>query len=414
MRVFTIAFKKIKSGNIGAGSVFFFAAVLAFTFFAGRFLTGSLSKGTYNLKERLGADIAVVPRGEEGTYQGILLSGEPVACTLERSLEQTIRDIDGVDKLTPVIFLASLNASCCSVPIQIIGYEPETDFVTSPWISEEYSVGNDEGNVIVGCNIAVDEGNELMFFGRTYQVRSRLLKTGTGMDKSVYVTFDVMEQMIRDAREKGITFDLEGESRNAGETANEAAKEAITDRVVSAFLIRVKDGADPDSVAGYILRNTSAGVVQSKNVLLTATKGMDLFAKIIAAVTVGVMLLVIAVTMVLHVFRTKVRRKEWAVFLMMGASERYILSLILAETLLLSLGGAIVGIAAAAIFVFPFQELIATWIALPFYAPGAAKIAGEAFFGILLTLASGILPGVVAGVLAMKTDCYELMREGEC
>ena len=405
MRIFTIAFKKIKSGHIGAGSVFFFAAVLAFTVFAGRFLTSSLSKGTDNLKERLGADIAVVPRGQEGTYQGILLSGEPVACTLERSLEEEIRSIDGVDKLTPVIFLASLNASCCSVPIQIIGYEPETDFVTSPWISEEYAVGNEEGSVVVGCNIAVEEGNELMFFGRTYRVRSRLLKTGTGMDKSVYVTFDVMEQMIRDAREKGITFDSEGESPDANET--------ITHRVVSAFLIRVKDGTDPDAVSGYILRNTSAGVVQSKNVLLTATKGMDLFAKIIVAVTVGVMILVIAVTMVLHIFRTKVRRKEWAVLLMMGASQKYILSLILAETLLLSLGGAIVGIAAAALFVFPFQELIATWIALPFYAPGAARIVGEALFGIFLTSASGILPGAVAGVLAIKTDCYELMREGE-
>lgn len=405
LHIIEIAIKKIKHGNIGAGTTFFFAMMLSLTVFAGQILAYSLSGGAEKLRERLGADIAVVPRGQEGNYQGILLSGEPVACAMERSLEDQIRSIDGVAKVTPVVYLASLNASCCSVPIQIIGYEPETDFVTNVWISERYTSDRTEGSLVVGCNIAAEEQNQLTFFGRTYRIQARLQKTGTGMDKSVYVTFDVMEQMIRDARTKGVVF--------GSEMDHLENTEHVTDEIVSAFLIRVAEGVDPDKVAGYLIRHTSAGVVQSKNLFATVTNGMKVIFGVISALKYGMLIIVTAVTAVLHVFRVQVRKKEWAVFHMMGASKGWIMTLILCETFLLSLGGAMTGIGLASLLIFPFQELIAQRIQLPYLTPGLWRgmLAGLISMGI--TLLSGILPGVAAGVLAIRTDCYELMREGE-
>ena len=413
MRTIDIAYRKIRNGNTGAGTAFFFAAVLSLAVFAGQFLSQSLSKGAQNLKDRLGADIAVVPRGQEGRYQDILLNGEPISCTLDRGLEEEIRAIEGVDKVTPVIYLASLNASCCSVPIQIIGYEPETDFVIAPWISEQFTTRYKGGELVLGYNVAVDDGNTLKLFGRSYQVGARLHKTGTGMDRSVYVTFDEMEQIMHDAQDKGIRFEVDSLAGNP-ELANlSGTGNRLTDRYVSAFLIQLKEGADPDSVARHIRRDTSAGVVQRKDVLATVSDGMAFFSKLILWITVGMMILVIAVTIVLHVFRVNVRRKEWAVFLMLGADKGFLLRLILTETLLLSLGGAVAGTSLGALFAFSFRELIAEQIGLPFYATDWWSVSLEIFVSFALTVVSGCIPGMLAGFLAARTDCYELMREGE-
>ncbi len=405
MRIIDIVIKKIWNGKTGGTAAFFFALLLAFTLFSGRILSMSLNRGAENLRERLGADIAVVPEGQESNYQGIILSGEPVECSMKRDLESSILAIEGVEKVTPVIYLASLNASCCSVPIQIIGFDPKTDFVTSPWISDEYSADFGDGNLVIGANIATDEHNTLTFFGRTYDVKARLNKTGTGMDKSVYVTFDVMEQVIKDAKEKGVTFGNSGTESGFSEN--------ITDSYVSAFLVRIEDGYSTDAVAGSILRSVPAGVVQSKNLLSSVTNGIGYITNSIRIITLGMMVIVILVTAILHIYRITVRRKEWAVYRMMGAQGDWILRLILTETIFISVIGAIIGVGASALFVFPFSELIAEQIQLPYFKPDVSEVLGSVLFSIVLTALSAVIPGILAGDIASRTECYELMREGE-
>ena len=52
-------------------------AVLSFTMYGGAILSQSLKNWLYSLKNRLGADLAVVPLEHESQYEGIILSGEP-------------------------------------------------------------------------------------------------------------------------------------------------------------------------------------------------------------------------------------------------------------------------------------------------------------------------------------------------
>ena len=404
MRIIDIALKKIKNDRTGGVAALVFAIVLSFTIFVGNILSYSLSVGSDNLKDRLGADIAVVPKGQEENYQGILLSGEPVEYSIERSIEDDIRAIEGVKEVTPVVYLASLAATCCSAPVQIIGYDPKTDFVTTPWISEKYATSLSDGNLVIGSNIAVDDNNELSFFGRKYGVKAKLNKTGTGMDKSVYVTFDVMEQMIADARDKGIEF---------GDSSLVDGDGRITDSYVSAFLVRVEPTANPEYVSGLILRNTPAGVVQSRNVISSVTDGIGLISKVIAVIIIGAIILITIVTAVLHLFRTNIRKKEWATFRMMGASDNWILALIVTETILLSLIGAIIGVGLGALIIFSYSEYISFQIGLPYITPGLTDILKAVLISVVFTLISGVVPGIIAGIAAGETECYELMREGE-
>lgn len=402
MKTADIVLKKIRSGNTGGGAAFAFAIVLSFTIFAGTMLSGSLYQGADNLKKRLGADIAVVPKGQESAYEAVLLNGEPVECSFERKYESIIRGTEGVEKVTPVIYLASLNASCCSVPIQIIGYDPETDFVTSPWISDKYTSGNSDGDLIVGCNIAINEENTLTFFGRTYNVGARLNKTGTGMDKSVYVSFDVMEQLIKDAKEKGVQF---GDGEGYDET--------VTDRYVSAFMVDIADDHNLDAVAGSLLMEVPGAVVKSKKVFQSVTDGIGLITSVIRAIIYLAFAGITFVTVILHIYRVGNRKKEWAVYRMIGGSKGWILKLIFTETVTLSFLGAVVGVLLAALFYFPFCDYISQQIKFPFIIPQVSQIVNTALIAIGATILSGAVPGLIAGEIASGTECYELMREGE-
>ena len=104
---------------------------LSFVIFAGSMAVVSLQNGLGTLENRLGADIIVVPNTAKRKVdpKTMILDGTPGYFYMEREKMVLISHIEGVEKVSPQIFLASLSASCCSVPVQIIGFEPETDFI---------------------------------------------------------------------------------------------------------------------------------------------------------------------------------------------------------------------------------------------------------------------------------------------
>ena len=97
----------------------------------------------------------------------------------------------------------------------------------------------------------------------------------------------------------------------------------------------------------------------------------------------------------------------------MGASDNWILALIVTETILLSFIGAIIGIDLGALIIFSYSEYISFQIGLPYITSGFADILKAVLISAAFTLVSGVVPGIIAGIVAGETECYELMREGE-
>ena len=58
---------------------------------------------------RLGADLMVVPEGYETQVKDVLLLGEPNYFYMERSAEDIVRNIDGVEKVSAQFYLTSLS-----------------------------------------------------------------------------------------------------------------------------------------------------------------------------------------------------------------------------------------------------------------------------------------------------------------
>ena len=100
------------------------SALLAAVLFASFILSSSLKSGIKVFQKRLGADLMIVPEGYTAQMKSVLLTGEPNYFYMDKSAEEIIRKIDGVEKASSQFYLTSLSESCCDFPSQIIGFDP--------------------------------------------------------------------------------------------------------------------------------------------------------------------------------------------------------------------------------------------------------------------------------------------------
>ena len=113
-------------------------AFLALSLFGGTLVVTSLRQGLKSLESRLGADIIVVPSSAQSksSFKNMLLQGTTGAFYMsDENLTRTL-EVEGVEKAAAQVFLASLKADCCSIKIQVIGIDQDTDFIVQPWIEE--------------------------------------------------------------------------------------------------------------------------------------------------------------------------------------------------------------------------------------------------------------------------------------
>ena len=101
----------------------------------------SLRGGLRSLEARLGADIILVPSEAQSkvSFQNMFLQGTTGAFYMDGDVMNQALEVEGVEKVAPQTFLASLKADCCSVRIQVIGIDPEKDFTVQPCLRVEAS-----------------------------------------------------------------------------------------------------------------------------------------------------------------------------------------------------------------------------------------------------------------------------------
>jgi len=107
------------------------------------------------------------------------------------------------------------------------------------------------------------------------------------------------------------------------------------------------------------------------------------------------------------------RKRELGLLRAMGATRRRLFALIITESALLTGFGALAGIVAASLVIFPFRDLIARSLALPYLYPPAGEIAVLILLSWVVTLLLGPLASLYSAVSASRTEPYATIREGE-
>ena len=358
--------------------------------FASLVLSQSLKSGIAGLRSRMGADLLVVPEGYEKGAENILLSGEPNYFYMERKVLDSVRAVEGVENASGQFYLTSLSESCCDFPIQIIGFEPESDFVIQNWAKSRVKTGTNEDFLLSGSNVNLTKGS-VKFFGNEHKISARLSKSGTGMDNVIFCDFASLERIFEDASSRGFGFISDGDTKNK----------------LSTVLVKISPDSSADAVALRIKK-----VLPGVHVIV-GEKFIRNFSEKLSAIfvflySISILLFLITIISLALVFSITIneRRREFSILRVLGANRSLLCSVLFWEAGILGAGGSILGIGLSALIVIPFNALISEKLGLPFAMSGPGWILAFAGAVFVVTVLSCLISAANGAVRVSKIEPY--------
>jgi putative ABC transport system permease protein len=391
-----LAWKNANGNTFRSIIVFACAALIAGFAVAATIVIGGAQKSLELALDRLGADIIVVSAGSEAMMENAFLMGVPARTWMPRDYVEVVSGIPGVTAVSPQMFLSTLRgAVCCSVPeMFLIAYEPETDFTLRPWLDSHAIDSLELGEAVGGAFIFVPrDPGYIEVYGYHITLRGNLAQTGTGIDRSMFMTYET-------------AFDI---ARKSPELAVEELKIPVDS--VSAVMVKTSLGADMHRVANLIqaeLPDVSA--VESSNLFHThRLQIIGLLQSLVVLMGVA-WLLSIALVGVVFSMAINERRQEIGVLRALGLPRPYVLQSLLGEGLILALAGGVAGIAISIFAVYLFRNTIIQLMGVPFLIPSPLPLAGLAAAVLALTLVSVALGALLPSLRISMMDPAYAMR----
>lgn len=390
---------KIKRQRYNSIYIVVFSAIAAFAVIGGFLFLIELRNGLGGMEKRLGADLMVVPADCESTAEDILMEGSREYFYFDDSVKDEISKIDGIEKVTSQFYLASLAADCCTSPVAIVGFDPDTDFIVWPWVSERDRKKIKDGMVVVGNDIKLEADGSIRLFGQEYSVGARLAETDTSLDTSVYLTMDSLPKLIQNAEEQGMFFLDRQKNANA----------------ISSIFVKIGNGVSQQEIAKDISKvsGEKVDIVFTKDILYSfAENTKQIIYSICTLVCVILFVVECLFVIICHVSSEK-KTKEYALLHIMGISRKQLLVLQTKETLLLTFFGFVGGILGAMIIIAPFGRYFAKQLNCGYIQPTVAEtiliIGISGIISIFMAVSGSVLPVVKV----VKKDAYTALREEE-
>ena len=394
----SIAYKNLIKRPLRSGMLIILAAFLSFSVFAGTMITDSLKRGFNSLKQRLGADIMVVPY--EATMKtdlsNIVLQGNTGYFYMSDNVLDKVAKMDGVGQISAQFFLASTSSGCCSLPVQIIGYDPETDFTITPWIKKSYGGPIDYLDVVVGNDLNAFVGDELSFYGVKVRIAAKLDKTGTTYDTAVFTNKETIVALIKSSLDKKM---------------NEFA-DIDPDKVVSCILVNVADDYVTEEVLNDInIHVKKVKAIQTKNMISGISDSLSAVSDVTGGLMVAVWILALVIMVVAFFMMINERKKEFAVLRVLGASRKKLSSIVMKEGLMLALCGSVLGTLIGLVIIIPFNGFIENKLNLPFLLPGVGMIITISLLSVFVSALFGALTSAWTAYRISRLETGTILRE---
>jgi putative ABC transport system permease protein len=398
MNLWYVVGKSISGRAYRSGLVVCFMAVLAAFIMSTTLLAKSIGHSLRVGTERLGADIIVVPTGKEVETQRAILLGKPVSkAWMPAENSDRIAKVEGVAKVSPQLYLETLTgAACCSAwEMFMIAFDPETDFTIIPWLREKLNQSLGPRAVVGGDWVTIPkETGKILIYGVKVNLAAKIEPTGMGLDRTMFLTFD---------------------------TAREIAKQSVTTAVrpleipeeqISAVHVKVKENYAIDEVAKRIMvtvpRTYALASLELTRAVHRQTKG--LFRMLFLGLTL-VWVLAVVLSGLLFSLTVNERRREIGLLRAMGANRNFIFKLFLAESSIIGVGGGLIGVVFAVLFVYLFRVYLMASAKLPLLLPPLLPLSGF-MLACLVTASILALPALLyPAVRASRVDPAVTMRE---
>ena len=398
MSLSSLAFANLRRNAARTVALAVLVAALAFAALAGTLVTASLRSGLESLEARLGADVIVAPQTAKSQVdlESIMIDGVPGAFYMDASYLDKVASLEGVEKASPQYFLATVKAGCCSMPVQVIGFDPQTDFTVKPWIARTYGGDLGRDQVVVGCNISGAVGATIQLYGVECQIVSKLDETGTQLDNAVFATGETVAGLIDAAIEKGFPPDSHEDPAS----------------MISTVQVKVAPGYSAEDVANEVnLHVRGAVAVQTKAMTSSVSDGVAGLSGVIAMLAAALCAVALAVLVIVFTVTGSRRSREFAILRVAGASQRMLSRLVIVESLATSLVGAVAGIALALVALFSFNGAIEQALGLPFLMPAPAAVLVAAAAVLVAALIAGALASALSARRLAHVDAGQTLRE---
>ncbi len=399
MRIFQMlpyynTFRRLSRSMALAGLI----ALLAFTAFAGSIIVSGLQRGMGSLEQRLGADIMVIPEDAERSsdLESIVLQGNTGYFYMDKEKLNEVASLKGIHQISSQIFLASASAGCCSMKVQIMGFDPNTDFTILPWVQNSYGGVFKERDVVIGSNLMGEVGQKVRFYDVSCNVVAKLEKTGTSYDNAVFTDVNTLRALIKASIDKGL---------------NEYGK-IDPDSVISCILVDVADGYEIDDIVNTInVRVDGVRAIRTTNLTTGIASGLSGISYIVGVLIAAVWILSFFVLMIVFALTVNDRRKEFAVLRVMGVSKGDFVRNILKEVLLIGLLGGVFGVLCGFIVTVPFGRLMESKMGMPLLLPGVSMMILYVVVSILASIIAGTASSALTVVRISKIDPSLILRE---
>jgi len=377
MNLIRLAFKNISDNPFRSWIVAICAAlVVAFIIGATLVVRGS-EQSMQKVIERLGADVTVIPSGNQTIVEQALLMGVPVNVWMDRSVVDKIAAIPGVDVVSPQLFLSTMRgASCCSVSdMFMVAYDPATDFTVRPWLDLNLERELQLGEGIGGTYISESEGrDDILVYGYQIQLLGNLEPTGSGLDQSLFFTYDT-------------AMDIARLSPMQAERALILSPDSI-----STALVRLDKDADPFQVAEEIETNIpGVNAITSASLFRGQKDRVDSLVRSVTSLSIVAWIMSLVLIGFVTSTAISARRQEIGVLRALGATRTAVIQTLLIESAILTIVGSLVGISFATASIYLFRNLIIRILGVPFYIPPIMSLLLLALAVIALSLASVFL-----------------------
>lgn len=403
LRELQIMFKNIVLKNIirrGGRSIglMLLALLMSLAVFAGTLMITGLQGGLNSLESRLGADIMIVPyeATTKADVSTMSLLGNAGYYYMDKSNLDKVRNTEGVAQCSMQLFIASAKASCCSLPLQIIAFDPETDFTIQPWVSKSFDGVLNDKDVIIGADVASAVGREITFYDVPCTVVAQLDRTGTYLDNAVYTSKPTTEILVESAR-SGKNFDFNF---------------LDLDNSISCILVNVAEGYDTTEVLNDLnIHLRKAVAIKMTDMVDDVSGGISDVAGLIGVLMIFIWILSIVIMLVVYAMMANERKKEFAILRVVGASRKKLNGIVAMEAGAISLAGAIIGALVGGGLFALFTGLIEAELDVPFLIPDAGTTLLLAVISIVVSAVVGILASFITAGRISKSDAGIILRE---
>jgi len=393
----SLAVKNLKGKPVRTAVLILLSALLTAAVFGASVIVSSLRTGLGSLENRLGADIMVVPyeATTQKKFENIVLQGATGYFYMDNKRAEQVMQTEGIKQASAQYFLASTSSSCCSVAVQIIGFDPETDFTITPWVKKSYGSQLKKYDVVVGNDLNAFVGDSIQFFGVECHVAAKLERTGTSFDTAAFTNTETIKELINTSVVKKMN--------SVGDVDPESA--------VSCLMINVAEGYTPEQVVNDInLHVKKVKAIRSEELISGVSQSLDGVCEVIGIMTAAVWLLGLVILILAFTMSINERKKEFAVLRVIGASRAGLAGIVLKEACLSCLLGSVVGAGLGLLVIIPFNGFIEQLMGLPFLLPGAGEVVKYILAALALSVISGALAAAVSALRVSRIDTGVILR----